>query len=291
MLTKLPLTIVLLLLLSFALEAKSLLYKVTSGNSTVYILGSMHLAKPGLYPLESAIEEAYGKSDALVVELDPESREAAAVMQQSMATLGVYPQGKSLKTELTPKTYKALQAYAAGSGLPLYAMEQMRPWVVMQQLTMTEMLRLGYSPELGIDRHFLDKAKRDKKTVLALESIQEQMALLSRDDKAYQDRLLRYTLASMEEIEPMLNQLQASWKSGDAKGMEKLFLLSLKEDPALKEVYANLVTKRNYRMTEKIVSWMKCKKVYFVVVGAGHVVGEEGIVELLRKRGYKATQK
>ncbi|MEA3372064.1 MAG: TraB/GumN family protein [Campylobacterota bacterium] len=278
------------LLFSFTLEARSLLYKVSSKASTLYILGSIHLAKPEFYPLDRPIEEAYQKSDVLVVEVDVENAEAVMVMQKAMMKLGVYPPSKSLKTELSPKTYSALQNYADKTGLQLSAMEQMRPWVVMLQLAMTEMIRLGYSPEFGIDKHFLERARVAKKSVLELETIQEQMALLSRDDKVYQDKLLRYTLASMHEIEPMLKQLSDSWRNGNAEAMEKIFLLSMQDDAELQDVYDDLITKRNHKMTEKIVNFMKTEKVYFVVVGAGHVIGKEGIVTLLKQKGYTVSQ-
>ena len=284
-------TFLLLLIFSFTLEAKSLLYKTSSSTSTVYILGSIHLAKPEIYPLDKVIEQAYNSSDVLVVELDAESPESAMAMQTAMVQLGMYPNGKSLKTELSSQTYKQLEAYAVKTGLPLQMLEQMRPWVVILQLSVMEMMRLGYSPELGIDKHFVDQAKRDKKSILALETIEEQMALLSRDDKAYQDNLLRYTLESMSEMEPMLNSLSSSWKEGDAKTIENMFLLSMKDDKSLNEIYDALITERNYKMTEKVQGFLKTDKDYFVVVGAGHVIGKEGIVDLLQKRGYKVDQK
>ncbi len=290
MLRQLTSLLVLFLFFSFSLEAKSLLYKVSNQKATVYILGSIHLAKPEFYPLQSTIEKAYAKSDILVVEVDVERPEAMMVMQEKMMTLGIYMPPKSLKTELTPATYRALQAYATKTSLPISLMEQMRPWVVMLQLSMAEMIRLGYSPEFGIDKHFLDQARASGKEVLELESIEQQMALLSKDDKEYQDKLLRYTLTSMHEIEPMLDQLSESWQSGNAESMEKIFVLSMQDEPELQDVYDELITNRNYTMTKKIVEYLKTDKVHFVVVGAGHVIGVEGIVELLKKQGYRVTQ-
>ena len=285
-------SILLFLLITVSLlDAKSILYKVSSKSNTVYILGSIHLAKPELYPLDKAIEKAYKKSEVLVVELDAQSEESAVKMQTAMLKLGIYPDSKSLKTELNSKTYKQLQEYTTKAGVPLQMLEQMRPWVVMLQLSVVEMLRLGYSPELGIDKHFIDRAKDDKKSILELESIDEQMALLSRDDKEYQDKLLRYTIESMHEIEPMLESMFKSWKKGDAKDIEKTFLLSMKNDTDLDEIYDVLITKRNKKMTKKIVDYLKEEKDYFVVVGAGHVVGKGGIVNLLQNRGYKVSQK
>jgi uncharacterized protein YbaP (TraB family) len=291
MFSKFTLIFLVLLLSVLTLDAKSLLYKVTSASSTVYILGSIHLARPELYPLKSVIEEAYDKSDVLVVELDAQSQASALYMQNAIKRLGSYPKGKTLQTELSETTYTALKRYTHKAGLPLQAMEKMRPWTVMLQLSMTEMLRLGYSPEFGIDKHFLDRAKQDRKRISALETIQEQMALLSRDDRAYQERLLRYTLSSMSSMEPMLKKLSFSWKNGDAETIEKMFLLSVHDDANLKDIYDDLIIKRNYKMAQKIESCLKSDSDYFVVVGAGHVIGRDGIVDLLEKRGYKVIQK
>ena len=281
----------LFIIFSFSVEAKSLLYKVSSKNSTVYILGSIHLAKPELYPLDKAITNAYNKSDVLVVEVDPSSQESMITMQNTMISAGMYTGGKTLKTELSSKTYTALENYTSKVGIPLQVMEQMKPWVVMLQLTVTEMMRLGYSPELGIDKYFLDKAKVNSKPVIELETAKEQMELLSKDDREFQDKLLLYTLESMHEIEPMLDEMFKGWKRGDAAAFDKIMNAPLETDPSLKKVYADLITKRNYKMTEKIEGFLKTKKDHFVVVGSGHVIGNEGIVDLLQERGFRVIQR
>ncbi len=281
----------LLLLWGLTLNAKSILYKVTSPTGTVYLLGSIHLAKPELYPLKKPIEDGYAKSDVLVVELDPQSPHTMQVIQQSMFKEGLYPPGKTLKSELTPKTYILLKKYLLNIGLSLDIMQPMRPWSVMLQLSVMEMMRLGYSPQLGIDQHFLNKARHDKKRVLELETAEEQMALLSKDDKEFQDLLLRYTLEEMHQMEPLLNKMFSSWKAGDAKTLASVVDSSLVADKRLEGIYDALITKRNYKMAKKIQSYLKTDKTYFVIVGAGHVVAREGIVDLLEHRGYKIEQK
>ncbi len=281
----------LLLVFTFSIEAKSLLYKVSSKNSTVYILGSIHLAKEELYPLDREITNAYNTSDILVVEVDPSSQESVIAMQNTMVASGLYPQGKRLSTELSPGTYDLLKRYTDKVGISLESMQQMKPWVVMLQLTITEMMRLGYSPELGIDKYFLDKASTDGKPVMELETAQEQMALLSKEDQEFQDKLLLYTLESMHEMEPMLDEMFKGWRRGDAKAFDKVMNAPLETDPSLKGIYEDLITKRNYKMTERIEDFLKSNKDYFVVVGSGHVIGEEGIVELLSDRGFSVIQK
>ncbi len=290
MLSRLSLSLLFLLLFSDLLDAKSILYKVTSKSSTVYVLGSIHLAKPELYPLDKAIEEAYAASDALVVELDPGSPHSLQIIQDVMMKEGLYSAGKSLKSELTPKTYKMLEAYVQQTGLSLDVMEQMRPWMVMLQLSVMEMLRLGYSPELGIDNHFLQRAKHDKKRVLEIETAQEQMSLLSKNDSTFQDLMLQYTLESMHEMEPLLEKMFTSWKEGDAVTLATVVDSSLVVDPRLTQIYDLLITQRNYKMAATIESYLTTNKVYFVVVGAGHVVGDKGIIALLQKAGYVIKQ-
>jgi len=280
----------LLLILTLGLEGKSLLYKVSSKESTVYILGSIHLAKPELYPLDEAITKAYEKSDVLVVEVDPSSEESISMMKEVMLDSGIYPPDMSLQMQLSEKTYSSLITYAKKGGFSIDEIQRMRPWVVMLQLTMAEMIRLGYSPELGIDKYFLDKARADKKSVVELETAAEQMALLSKDDEAFQDKLLLYTLESMIELEPLLMTMFVSWQKGDSDAFEKIISLPLDEDPGLQVIYDELITKRNYKMSEKIEALLKSDKDCFVVVGSGHVVGKEGIVSLLRQKGYTLVQ-
>ena len=284
------LVLFLFFLSTLTLDAKSILYKVTSPTSTVYLLGSIHLAKPELYPLKQPIEDAYTKSDILVVELDPQSQHSIQVIQQTMFKEGLYSGGKTLRSELDPKTYILLKKYLLKVGLSLKIMEPMRPWSVMLQLSVMEMMRLGYSPQLGIDKHFLDKAKRDKKQVLEIETAEEQMALLSKDDKEFQDLLLRYTLEEMHQMEPLLNKMFSSWKAGDAKELAVVVDSSLVADKRLEGIYDALITKRNYKMARKVQSYLKTDKSYFVIVGVGHVVGTEGIVRILKNRGHKVIQ-
>ncbi len=280
----------LFIILSFSVEAKSLLYKIASNNSTVYILGSIHLAKSQLYPLDKAITDAYKTSDVLVVEVDPYSQDSATTMQKTMISAGVYSKDKTLQTELSSKTYAMLEHYTYKTGMSLPQMQKMKPWVVMLQLTISEMIRLGYSPELGIDKHFLDKAHLQNKPVIELETAEEQMALLAKDDKEFQDRLLLYTLESMHELEPMLDEMFMVWKTGDAEAFEKIMNAPLKTDPDLKAMYDDLITRRNYKMADKIEGFLKTKDDYFVVVGSGHIIGKEGLVELLGQRGYRIVQ-
>lgn len=264
---------------------------MSSKDSTVYILGSIHLAKPELYPLDKEITLAYKKSDILVVELDPSSEESMATIVNTIASSGLYPTGKSLATELSSGTYRVLADYMNKRGLPISQVQGMRPWVIMLQLSVAEMIRLGYSPDLGIDKYFLDQAGLENKTVLSLETAEEQMSLLSRDDKAFQDKLLLYTLESMDEMEPILNDMFRYWREGDTKAFDKIMSMPLETDPSLKDIYNDLIIKRNYKMTKKIEGFLKTKKNYFVVVGSGHVVGDEGIISLLKQKGYKPTQK
>jgi len=290
MLKKLGYIFTLFIIFALSLEAKSLLYKVNSKTSTVYILGSIHLAKPEVYPLAKEIEKAYNKSDVLVLELDPTSEATTKTIEATILKSGMYPKGKTLQTQLTHKTYTRLKSYTDKAGVELEKMQGMRPWVVMLQLSIVEMMRLGYSAELGIDQHFLTKSKEDNKPIIELETAEEQMALLSKENQKFQDKLLFYTLESMHELEPMLDEMFRAWKNGEGETFDKIMTQTIEEEPGLNQMYDDLITKRNHMMSKRIREFLKTNKKYFVVVGSGHVVGSEGIVALLKKEGYTVEQ-
>ena len=102
---------------------------------------------------------------------------------------------------------------------------------------------------------------------------------------------LEYTLISMDKTEKFLNGIIKAWKNGDVKFLEKaLFADVLNEDKRLIEIYNKTLFERNDAMVEKIKGFLKTNKIYFVIVGAGHLIGEKGIVQLLQKDGYAVKQ-
>jgi uncharacterized protein YbaP (TraB family) len=156
-------------------------------------------------------------------------------------------------------------------------------------LVALESLKLGFDPNLGIDKYFLSKAQGEKK-ILELESLDCQLNLLSGFSDEDQELLLLYTLKDLSIIEQDLEKLTRAWSSGDTKSMESILTRSVSEDRQLSSVFEKVVYERNRKMTSRIEDFLKTKKTHFVIVGAGHLVGNRGIIEILSGKGYLVEQ-
>jgi uncharacterized protein YbaP (TraB family) len=168
-------------------------------------------------------------------------------------------------------------------------MNKQRPWFLAMTLEALESLKLGFDPNYGIDKYFLSKAE-GKKRVLELESIDYQLNLLSSFSDKDQELLLLYTLKNLRLLERELEQLSRAWTSGDTKSMESILTRSVSEDKRLFSIFEKVVYERNRKMASRIEGFLQTKEAYFVIVGAGHLVGDRGIIEILKGKGYLVEQ-
>jgi uncharacterized protein YbaP (TraB family) len=266
---------------------KSFLWKVRSNAGTVYLLGSVHAFKRELYPLPGKIENAFNECDTLVVEADVGELGMEKVI--TMLEGAIYHGSEMLEGHLSPGTYALARTRLAASGVPIELFQKTKPWLLALVISTLEMQKLGFDPEYGIDKHFLDKA-RDRKRIMELESVDYQAGLLSSLSDSDQDRFLLYTLRDLDILEKEMDTLLKAWTAGDTKTMESIVAKSAGEDPGISSVYEKLLGERNRNMTSRIDGFLSSGGKYFVVVGAGHLVGKRGIPELLKKKGYAVEQ-
>jgi len=270
---------------------KLFLWKVTSPESTVYLFGSIHLAKPDIYPLNKEIETAFANSNSLALEID-EAKADKAQIQMLMLSKGMYP-GDSIENHLTERTKELLKNYYDKSGLPapmIQGFDKMKPWLLFMMLTQMEVAKLGLDPKWGVDKHFEAEAVESGKKVRELESAEFQLNLLSSFPDELQDKLLQSGLLDIKELPNDLARIFEAWKKGDAAAMNKIVSEDDERYPELKVVSEKLLGQRNIAMADKIDSWMKAKQKVFVVVGAAHLVGDRGLPTLLQAKGYKVEQ-
>ncbi|WP_299585009.1 TraB/GumN family protein [uncultured Microbulbifer sp.] len=286
---KLSITLALIVFVGFASAAETdqgILWKATKKEKTVYLLGSIHLATEDFYPMRSRIERAYANSDAIAVEADVLAVETDVITQQKIRMESVYHGERSLRDDLPPDLYKKLQAWMHKRNIPEAIFIRQRPAIAMITMSMIEMQAYGLNPELGIDRHFLSKAKKDGKPVLELEGVLQQFQLLNGLDNPA--LLLQQTLEQLEDISTFLPQVTNAWKAGDQDTLNRLIILDgLTENPEYKPLYDKLFFQRNEKMAERIMSKAPNYSSFFVIVGAGHLVGQGSIVERMKKEGYK----
>jgi uncharacterized protein YbaP (TraB family) len=166
----------------------------------------------------------------------------------------------------------------------------MRPWLVSMLVELREMKQMGFDPSYGLDQHFLEEARRSHKQIGALEDAGSQLKMLSSLSEEFQDRLLLSSLVDMEKSHDVVDLLTRAWQSGDATAMEEVITSSARDYPQLEPLLTKLFDDRNTAMTAKIERFLQTPKSYFVAVGAGHLVGDQGILSQLRRKNFMVEQ-
>lgn len=278
----------LLALAALSAQARLFLWDAEQDGKHIWLLGSIHLGRPDMYPLAAPIEKAYRAADTLVVEADID--DASAMMPLMSMTL--LPAGQTVGAMLTPKQSKALDGALAEAGLPRAAAEHMKPWFLSLSLSALGMRSAGLKPELGIDMHYLKAAKQDGKKVVELESAKEQFEML--DQLAQEDEvaMLDATIDPQagKHMKAQLAAMVRAWQHGDVKAMRKVIDDDAPADNlALKRVNDRLFGTRNRAMVEKIIA-LAGAPAPLVVVGAGHLAGPDNLIDMLKARGFHLTQ-
>lgn len=266
--------------------AKSCLWRVVSKESTVYLLGSVHLLKADVYPLSPAIERAFGDSTKLVLEVDLDSLNSPEAQQMILAK-ALLPEGQTLSETLSPETYRAARQQVEAMGLDIEALKRMKPWFLALSLVAMKMQKLGYDAAQGVDRHFFDRARKDKKEVLGLETVEFQFSLLDSLSAKTQEESLLQTLNELGQFETEFEKIVRAWVTGQERELRDLLLENFKEYP---DIYTKLISERNRNWIPKIERHLQGANKTLVVVGAAHLVGPDGVVELLKREGYSVEQ-
>lgn len=267
-----------------------LFWEITKDNNKAYILGSIHMAKKEIYPLKEEIEKAFEQSDKLVLEIDL-SRENELEIAAKMLSQAVCPELKSLKTRLPEKIYLLAQQKTKELGLDIRMFEFYQPWFLAISITAQSLIELGFSPEWGVDRYFLEKAVSAEKKVKGLETWEFQISLFKNLSHELQELFLLASLAEIETIAGQIDVLFDAWQKGNKRRLDVLFRRSLRQYPELAPFYEKVVYQRNKNMAEKIESYLKQEGTYFVVVGAAHLIGEQGIIQILQNKGYRLNRR
>jgi uncharacterized protein YbaP (TraB family) len=266
---------------------KGFLWKVQSKTGTAYIVGSIHAYKSELFPLPKKIEDAFDKSDALAVEANINEIKPESMM--TMINGAFYQDRSTLEKHLSKETYEMTVRKLNELGLPLELFQNTKPWFVALTVTSMELQKLGLDPEYGIDKYFLKKAE-NKKKIVGLESIDYQINLLGGFSDAEQELFLVSAFRDLELLRGEINEILKAWNTGDTKTMESFVSKSLQEDSGMLPIYEKLVFERNKNMASKIEGYLKTNEQYFVVIGTAHLVGKDGIIEILKKKGYLVEQ-
>jgi uncharacterized protein YbaP (TraB family) len=278
-------------------SGKHPLWKVSSPTNSIYLLGSIHVLRKTDYPLPDVIESAFSNAPVAAFEADINEMQDPAVAIQ-MLTKCMLPEGETLADRLSPELYKAftnkvsevsksLTNQAGESAMALMMIDRFTPGMAATTLATVQLDKLHLDPKYGLDKQLYDRAKKDGKKTLALETVEFQLNLFTQLSKEEGEVFLKTTLTDMDKLEAELPEFIQAWKNGDPVQLEKLLDEATEQAPGL---YKRLISDRNARWIPKIEDMLKQNNNSIVVVGTGHLVGKDNVVQLLAKKGYKVTQ-
>lgn len=264
---------------------RGLFWKVEKDGRTSYLLGTVHAWKHEWLPLNPTIEKAFAQATTLAVEADIARIDAFAAVQRMML------QGdETLEGRLGKSLYERTKAETARLGIPEAAINKFKPWGVMMVLAATQMQQLGYTPEAGIDAYFTQKARASNKSVIELESAEQQLALLDSFSARLQAALLEEFLGGAERAPQAVDGIVTAWKKGDVAALLALNQKGFSDSEVKREFDDKFLYQRDVAMTRKIDELLRRPGSHFIAVGSLHLVGPRSIVEQLKTRGYKVDQ-
>jgi len=273
-------------------DRRGFLWEVRKGKQVAWLLGTIHVGRPEFYPLPASRLTQVQRADAIVLEADisDASRSIAATQKYAVYAEGV----PGLETRLTPELRQRIEAVLARNQLDLAPMMRMKPWMLANVLALFEAAQAGYVPALSVESYLLRVAKTDSKPILEFEGIEQQFELFEKAPWATQISFLEEALKAVESRSARreLNRIVQAWETADRASLERLLAeMSAQSSVGSRFTVETILLGRHPQMVRKIETMMADGKSYVFAVGALHLVGPRGLVELLRARGYTVTER
>jgi uncharacterized protein len=267
-------------------QGASPVWAVRGPHNIVYLAGSIHMLPADDAALPAGFTRAYADSTKLVMELDLAKFDPMEAMTWMMDH-GTLPAGTTLRGLLGEQRYGRVSGAAASLGMPTAGLNTLAPWVVGIEITDAAYEHEGFDPDQGVEEQLLRLAQTDHKPTAGLETLPEELGSLSSLSSADQIRMLDQTVDELKDLKSEMREVTAAWRAGDRAHLAALLSSEYGAFPSL---YKPLVTDRNQRWLPQVEQLLNGKDNAFVVVGALHLVGDGGLLELLRRKGYTITQ-
>lgn len=262
------------------------MWQINGTSNRIYLLGSVHLLREQDHPIPSAIEAAYEDADTLIMELDMDDLDPVAT-QALINDLGMIKGGGTLSELMGADLYAEAARIADEISIPLAMLSSTEPWLAAINVEQLILMRIGFDPQFGVESFLMSKAGIDHKEILGLESIEEQLGFLDSMSLDAQRSLLMQTLTESADMEEMMDELVAAWRHGDIEFLEENMLAEMQDYP---ELYEALVVARNRNWTKQIEALLADDQDYLIIVGALHLIGEDGVPNMLRELGIESVQ-
>ncbi|MBU6470057.1 MAG: TraB/GumN family protein [Gammaproteobacteria bacterium] len=266
--------------------ARNFIWRISKGRSSMYLAGSIHTLNPDSYPLPDVMESAFQDSYALVEEVNLTLVDPINVRAQALR-LGTYPPGESLRTELPPAIYQRVADSAQNLGLDMQRLDRLRPWLGSITVLEMQLQQAAFNPSYGLDHHFANEAQMSGKPVIGLETVRQQLEFLARLPARVQQDMLLQSLQQAGNFLVEVHTLIRTWENGDAEGMRRIMQHDFENYP---RAYERLIVDRNRAWFPRLERLARSGRVYFVVVGAMHLIGPDGLLVRFRRAGYRVEQ-
>ncbi|QBG36014.1 TraB/GumN family protein [Litorilituus sediminis] len=265
--------------------AESSVWKVSKGSDHIYIGGTVHILPVSEFPLPTEFTDAYEASDAIVLEAklpEPTDITFQTKMMQKMS----YTNGQTLATVLSKSTYKQLSDYIATFGADINTLNGFKPGFIVTMMAMMEAQRAQIAGD-GVDAYFNQLAVKQGKDIAYLESADFQLDMLASMGQGDEDSFVKMNLAQMKDFKTMFDDMLAAWRKGDTAKLEEVVIKPMQEDP---KTFKTMIVDRNKNWIPLIEAMFSDNDREFVLVGVGHLIGEDNVISLLKKQGYSVSK-
>ncbi len=267
-------------------NSQSSVWKVEFDDHQLFLGGTVHVLSAADYPLPEEFDKAYNQSHTVVLEADIEQLKSPEFQQLVLREM-IYTDGTNLRDLLKAETYTQLEAFCARRGIPASSLMMFKPGMVSMTLTLLELQRLGLMGA-GVDTHFSVRAKQDGKELGKLETVEQQLSFLAAMGQDREDELISYTLRDIGKLQELLESIKSAWRSGDLAALDQTTLKPLKEE--FPDLHRVLLVSRNQTWLPLIEEMLYSEPIELVLVGALHLVGDQGLLQQLSNRGYRVSR-
>jgi uncharacterized protein YbaP (TraB family) len=266
-------------------KSKSALWRIRGEHNVVYLLGSVHVLPKNVYPLHPALERAFADSQQVAFEVDI-GRATNGQVRQAFSEIGTYPRGDDLSRHVSPLTLQIVKLACAQLGISYEKAKRFKPSLLAELLTLRYTELAGFREDLGVDIYFYHRAKALNKPIFGLETVSDQANVLLQNEKKGEQQLL-FTIGSLPDYKIALTEMVEAWRNGQVDVLDRFLNQDESNDP---EMFYRMFAKRNARWLPQIERLTRENFNCLVIVGAGHLVGNHGLIETLRQRGYRIEQ-
>lgn len=271
------------LLLSGISYAKTSIWTISNGKNTVYLGGTFHMLKPSDYPLPIEFEHVYNKVNWLVFETDISKLNSTEFETKFIKSMSL-PSGQILADQLSPEAYSGVIHYAAKNGIDTGHWQRFKPQMVCLMISLRELNKLGLTAQ-GVEQYLGDKALLDDKKITELETIDEQIHYIANMGQGSETALILQTLEDLKTLPNDLDSMSTAWRTGDVQSLFNTGIQPMMEN--YPKVYRSLLVERNNNWLPRIEQLIKQPEEKFILVGALHLIGEDGLLKQLALRGYQ----